>query len=623
MTKLNCFWLKQGKAFSKVTRAMLFLLLLIPQFSAVAQAEENSLIIQNLSTDELIAQAIKIKSSDIEFSQNIIKELKSRRYNMTWQQQDQYQYLVAYEQIILGNYQQAIDLSGANKDSRNINYRLRAYNNILFLNVLIGQYSAAADNIKPISTQLKAKQIDTDTLIKTYTTLAYFYNQLHDPQQALEYVEHILVNDNMHITDREQCFLGVQHIYALQGLNKLLSNVSIIDQYYNICSKINERLIADEIVATHAFSLLEINKPEQAIQLLQENYQNVIDQNYPQNYLRFNSYLAKAHLQLNNVSKANEFADKTLTLADEYPNHPTLMIVNKVKYEVAKFNKDNQAEFTSLQNKIKLQHELALETKDKSLALNSLRYDLDELEGELLGYQTRINNELKQEKINIANNSVFANFLISNRLIQLILAGFIIWLIRSVFINLKLKKQIISNLVIDKATDCLHRHAFLLQAEQLLEHAKKNGKPYSLAIMNIDNLREVNEIQGNDRTDRLINLMLNIHKNIFDQNTLVGRLGGDEFVFLLKDSSIKRAIELCEQYRLETNFLDTKQICYQFDVTASFGISDTEISGYSMMNLLSDTEQALKQAKDECKNCTCGFEGRPRQEVDALASSCT
>ncbi|WOH39268.1 GGDEF domain-containing protein [Thalassotalea fonticola] len=608
MIKPNCYLLKQFKAFSKYVCSVLTILVLIPVFSHLSYATENLTAIGDLSTDELISKAIKVKSSDLELNQTIINALKIRSYNMNWQQQDQYEYLIAYEQILLGNYQQAIKLSRANINSRNINFKLRAYNTILFLNVLLGQYLDAAENIKPVLAALKSPQLDTETFINTYTTLAYFYNQLDEPQQALEFVEHVVVSDDMHISDRQQCFLGMQHIYALQGLKKLQNNASLIDQYYDVCHNINEKLIADQIVSAHAFAQLNNNLPDKALKLLLGNYQHVLNQNYPQNHMRFNSYLAKAYLQLNNVSEAGEYADKALALASEHPYHPTLMFAYEAKYELAKFNQDKQAEFSSLRSKINLQHELALKSKEKSLALNSLKYDLKEIEGELLGYKTAINNELEQEQIKIGNNSVFANFLISNRLIQLVLFGSIIWLIRANFINWKIKQQIVADLVFDKSTHCLHRHAFLQQAKQLLTQAKQDSQPYSLVIMNIDNLREVNEIQGNDRSDRLINLVLNLHNQIFTEAGLVGRLGGDEFGFLLKDCAMKRAIELCEEYRLAINFLDTKQICYQFDVTASFGVSDTHISGYSMMKLLANTEQALKQAKDEFKNCTCGFE---------------
>lgn len=611
MIEVNGVLLQQFKALSKTLGAALFTLVFILTvallFSAVSHAIGDSYNVKKLSTDELIAQAIKSKSSDFELSQNIIEELKLRTYNMTWQQQDQYEYLIAYKEILLGHYQQAIKLNRANINSRNINYKLRAHNNILFLSILLGQYQAAAEQIKPILSTLKSPQLETETFISTYTTLAYFYNQLNEHKLALEFVEHVIIADEMHTTDREQCFLGMQHIYALQGLNKLPSNINLIDKYYNICANINENLLADEMVAAHALAQLNANQPKMAINLLLANYQNVVAQNYPQNYLRFNSYLAKAYLQLNNVSKADEYAEKTLTLAVENPFHPTLLIAHEVKYILAKHNNDKQAEFNTLRNKITAQHELAKKTKEKFLALNSLKYDLQKVEHELLGYQTAINNELKQEQIKIGNNSVFANFLISNRLIQLVLFGSIIWLIRANIINWKIKKKIVADLVIDKSTQCLHRHEFLQQAEQLLKQAKQNSLPYSLVIMNIDNLREVNEIQGNDRSDRLINLVLNLHNQTLTGVSLVGRLGGDEFAFLLKDCAMKRAMELCEQYRLAINFLDTKQICYQFDVTASFGVSDTQLSGYRTMKLLADTEQALKQAKNEFKNCTCGY----------------
>ncbi|WNC67746.1 GGDEF domain-containing protein [Thalassotalea nanhaiensis] len=607
MIKLSCFLLKRFTQYLKTVLALMLVLTLS------VQANNDVIDLKKLPTDELIKQGLAVKSYDSKLSRRILERLTARTRTMDGLQLNQYKYLLAYEQILMGNYQQAINYSKSNTNSRYIKYKLAALNNIMFLNVLLGQYLEASEVIKPILIALKRFEPEQETTVNTYTTLAYFYNELDQPQQALNYIEHILTADNMQLTERQQCFLGMQHIYALQGLNELSTNDPYISRYYNLCKTINEQLLVEEIAATQAFLLLKNQQPQQAIELLLANYESMAAQKYPPNYLRFNSYLAKAHFQLNNLSKASEFADKALSISFENQLHPAFLIAYEVNFNLAKHNKNKQAEFNTLRNKVNLQHKLALKAKEKALALSGLAYDLDELERELIGYSLRINSHLKEEEIKLEHNTIFSHFLISNRIIQLILFGFIFFLTKSVIANVKLKKQIVADLIIDKMTDCLHRHAFLEQAQQALDNAPRKGPPFSLVIMNIDNLRDVNENQGNDRADRLIKLVLS--KHIFDPQTLVGRLGGDEFVFLLKDCSANQAIEICEEYRIQTNFLDTKPICYQFDVTTRFGVSDTHISGFNIMNLLIDTEQAVTQATDECKNCTCCFEGVAMQEL--------
>ncbi|OUS27508.1 hypothetical protein A9Q98_09375 [Thalassotalea sp. 42_200_T64] len=597
MNKLKTFAPKQV---ASVLAALFILSILL--FSKVSVADHES-----LSTDEVIARALQIKSRGTEQSNLLISELSKRQGSLSWQQLDQYEYLLAYQQTMQGNYQRALLYHIKNISSPNANFKIRAYGNIMFLNLLLSNYRLSSDNFHPILSILQNEILEDEMIYDTYYTLAYFFNRLDAPQRVMEQLQVMELIDNGQPTARQVCLINHQKINALFALKQIQANDDLIRTTLAQCRILNEGIVVQKLLTIKALMLMADKDYQQAKNLLLDSIEQVKLNAYPVDILKHFSYLAEVFYQLNDFNQASVYADQALAYKDDYPTLPTTLMAQKVHYNIAKARHNSKNQLGYLQDKLATEHAIALKDREKSLALYKLKYELTALEIELEDYQASIANEQQHEQRKVENNTVLSRFLISDRVFQLILLIMILWMIRLHFIYWAEKKKIQHGLIYDKATGSLHRKPFLEQCATALNQAKEQQKILSLVIMNIDNLREVNELQGNDRTDRLITLMITLHKQFFPEGTIYGRLGGDEFGFLLSNTNATQAVRLAEEYRLDINFLDTKQICYQFDVTASFGVSDTQLSGYSAIKLLQETELALVQAKNEYKNCTCTY----------------
>lgn len=84
----------------------------------------------------------------------------------------------------------------------------------------------------------------------------------------------------------------------------------------------------------------------------------------------------------------------------------------------------------------------------------------------------------------------------------------------------------------DDLTGLYNRRGFFLLAEQQLHLARRTGMPACLLFADVDGLKRVNDSQGHEAGDRLLERTAAVLRESFRDTDVVARLGGDEFVIL-------------------------------------------------------------------------------------------
>jgi diguanylate cyclase (GGDEF)-like protein len=83
----------------------------------------------------------------------------------------------------------------------------------------------------------------------------------------------------------------------------------------------------------------------------------------------------------------------------------------------------------------------------------------------------------------------------------------------------------------DSLTNLFNRRAFCDQGRQLLRAAQRNGRKISLAMIDLDLFKRINDTYGHASGDLALIGFANALRRAFPQS-LVGRLGGEEFALL-------------------------------------------------------------------------------------------
>lgn len=127
------------------------------------------------------------------------------------------------------------------------------------------------------------------------------------------------------------------------------------------------------------------------------------------------------------------------------------------------------------------------------------------------------------------------------------------------------------------------------------------GEPFSLAMIDIDNFKLLNDTYGHPAGDFVLIQLVKMMKEEFRESDIIGRYGGDELFVGLKGCSIEDAFNILEKFRLkvgrEVFIYSDKQI----SVTLSIGLHFFEGKEKSS-RAIERADEALYRAKKAGKN---------------------
>ena len=120
----------------------------------------------------------------------------------------------------------------------------------------------------------------------------------------------------------------------------------------------------------------------------------------------------------------------------------------------------------------------------------------------------------------------------------------------------------------DPTTGAANRRAFFDLVGRELERTRRYGQTFSLALLDLDNFKAINDAFGHETGDDLLRAMVQLLRNQLRTVDTVARLGGDEFGILLPETPAEGAAAVLEKVRQE--FDETMQ-ARKWPVTFSCG----------------------------------------------------
>ncbi|MDO6748579.1 diguanylate cyclase [Gilvimarinus sp. 1_MG-2023] len=173
-------------------------------------------------------------------------------------------------------------------------------------------------------------------------------------------------------------------------------------------------------------------------------------------------------------------------------------------------------------------------------------------------------------------------------------------LVSAVTVRAARSRQLSDAIDRDSLTGLLKHGRIKEQVNVELERAARQNKPVSVAMIDLDHFKTVNDSYGHAVGDKVIRALSQLLRQRLRKTDSIGRYGGEEFVAVLPDCGPESAQKLLEAVRESFAALGFSVAGEHFNVTLSAGIATAAGPGE---NLLESADKALYQAKHSGRNC--------------------
>jgi len=167
--------------------------------------------------------------------------------------------------------------------------------------------------------------------------------------------------------------------------------------------------------------------------------------------------------------------------------------------------------------------------------------------------------------------------------------------------------EIISNT--DSLTGLRNREFLESQIKEWEARSKQFGFPVSLAFMDLDGFKDINDSISHASGDQVLKRTAEILSAQIGDTDILARYGGDEFVLLFGAESSESAreicVRLCNVYNNSRQSIDSVNI----DVKISIGLATMSMSDTCTgKDLLRAADDALRAAKQRGKGCVVAYD---------------
>ncbi len=151
---------------------------------------------------------------------------------------------------------------------------------------------------------------------------------------------------------------------------------------------------------------------------------------------------------------------------------------------------------------------------------------------------------------------------------------------------------------INSLTTLLNRRVIMNFFQRETVNSERNDTPLTILMLDIDNLKEINDSMGHIWGDSFLFYIADQLKNVIHSPNLIGRYGGDEFLIVMPNSKLKDGIEqaslLCRHIRSNPISVETDE----HKITISIGIAQYRRKLENWQKFLSRADAALLAAKE-------------------------
>lgn len=159
------------------------------------------------------------------------------------------------------------------------------------------------------------------------------------------------------------------------------------------------------------------------------------------------------------------------------------------------------------------------------------------------------------------------------------------------------EEQLLAN--IDPLTGAMNRRSFNDIAEKKMIVSEVNRRPYTVAYIDLDHLKTINDEHGHATGDLVLKTVVDTIRKQIRNGDLLARLGGDEFAILLTDMDEEDAKRIVPRLQLA---LLKQMKTNEWEITFSIGVLTFLTMPASADSMVSLADALMYEVKTDGRN---------------------
>ncbi len=417
------------------------------------------------------------------------------------------------------------------------------------------------------------------------------YNQVGEFTLGRKYADSVLADQP---DGRSRCIAGNLRLEAALGAGTALTEAVIVAAIAD-CEAQREPILAGFSRTYLARMWFSQGRVVEAIDLLQQHLPEVTRTAYPRLIGEYHSMLAEYWMSRGDIQAAERHAKAAIAYSAAIASALPLVVAYRTLYDIAVLREDPVVALQYYRQFAEADKAHFGDVKSREMAYQVVRHQAMQQTQQiaLLNNQNQVLQLQQRVQEQSAQNSRLLMVLL-----VLLAATIALWAYRTKRMQVSLRRMAET----DALTGVANRHFFTQRAEAALAECARSGETAALVMFDLDHFKQVNDRYGHAVGDWVLQRVAEACSRSCRGIDAFGRLGGEEFAILLIGCDARSAKRLADDCRVRLSGIDTSTSGHAFRITASFGVSTTDLSGYDLARLISHADRMLYRGKEGGRN---------------------
>ncbi|NQD35723.1 GGDEF domain-containing protein [Permianibacter sp. IMCC34836] len=453
----------------------------------------------------------------------------------------------------------------------------------------LGQF---ADGLVDLQTACKIYQEknDTDEALSCLQAIAILYYRLQDYDRAIEYLNEIIPERER----RQQTAMLADAVFnlarSLEGKGNISEALARYDQMMQLSRQLGNN--TGVAYAQQAIGALHTKQGEPGKGLVMLDAALTVFRELGDSDMsaRLLQYRGDALHQLKRDADAIAALEESIALYQSIDQKPGLEksygMLATVLMDAKMFERAGQ----TLLKQQAVHEQLDKSRRDEMLAQQRAQFDAEKKDQE---------NRYLQNARTLADNALEAAARVDRlKTLVIVLIGLLLT-VAAAFLarQMRLAGRLRSLALSDELTGIGNRRSVLTFLEEQIKLHRITGKPLSVALLDIDQFKQLNDRYGHGAGDEALKRVAATCQQLMRGNDKIGRTGGEEFLAVLPDASLAAAGDVARRLCEQIHDLSLDSIAPGLRTSVSIGVSQWHPEDANSTAVISRADKALYMAK--------------------------